>query len=86
MSVAQIVLETAVDMLTKQHDPAGDTLLREFDDIVIAISIDSDLPTQQVQSQLIDHMVLAPLFRSGEYLMDTKVRKPACLYRSGSNQ
>lgn len=60
MVVTQNVLEAVVDILLGFQEESSLALLRKFDEVVIALSIDSGSSIQQVQSQLVEKMLLDP--------------------------
>lgn len=60
MEIFDSVLDAVAEILLDQEDGASSGLLKSFDDFVAALSADSNLPLPEVQSRLIERMLLDP--------------------------
>lgn len=76
MGVANSILDIVVDTLLDRQETKASDMLLKFDELVAALSFDSGLTMEEVQSRLIDRMLLDPRYvdldnnivRLGDYL------------------
>lgn len=54
MAYSKVVFDVVAEMLEELVDVPSEELLRVFDDMVIALALDSGLSERVVQSQLVD--------------------------------
>lgn len=57
MGYSNAIFEVAAEILVDARDQAGSGNLRDFQDFVIALSIDSGLPRDEVQAVLVAIML-----------------------------
>lgn len=60
MGISISMLDAVADILLDSERDASSTSLQSFKDFVVALSVDSGLPEREVQSRLVDRMLLQP--------------------------
>lgn len=59
MRYSETMFDTIASLLVSPEQPAQSSTLRTLDDFVIALSVDSGLPMNEVQARLEERMKLA---------------------------